>query len=79
MDFLPYIFNNATSQAIETHVEVPKEMDLFWRCEAQFLPEGKTWDELPEGEKKILRDKYRFDYLKPGVYQGISGIGRATH
>ena len=37
--------------------------------------EGKTWADLTEKEKKEAQAKYRFDPMRPGVYQGITGFG----
>ncbi len=60
---------------VETNCEIPKEMDIFFRAESQFLPEGKTFDELTKEEKAMVQAKFRFDPMKPGIYQGISGFG----
>lgn len=94
MDFLPYTPNDAVSRVVRcvdsqppcaehtitTNDEIPKdELDIFFRDEAQFLPPGKTWADLSPEELKLARDRYRFDPLKPGMYQGITGIGTATH
>lgn len=79
MDLLPFMPNDADSCTVDTAGETPKDLDLFFRDEWQFLPEGKTWADLPPEEAKILRDKYRFDPLKPGLYQAISGISTAQH
>ena len=58
---------------IQTGTEVPKELDIFCRTEYDFIPPGKTFDDLTDEEKQALKDKYRFDPLKPGIYQGITG------
>jgi len=63
------------SPNVETNDEIPKDMDVFQRSEAQFLPEGKSFEDLTKEELKELRRRYRFDYYKPGVYQGITGYG----
>lgn len=75
MKFLKFQVNNCDSTTVETYTETPKDMDIFYRTEDQFLPEGKDWDDLTKEELKIARNRYRFDYLKPGYYQAISGIG----
>ena len=76
MDFLPYTPNDAEAHVVSVNDEIPRnELDLFFRDEAQFLPPGKTWSDLSPEELKIVRDRYRFDPLKPGMYQGITGIG----
>ena len=60
--------------------EIPKnEMDIFYRAEESFLPEGKTWADLTEKEIAEIRSRYRFDPLRPGTYQGITGIGQIVH
>lgn len=80
MEFLPYIPTDANAHSVATNDEIPKdELDLFFRDESQFLPPGKTWADLTPEEQKIARDRYRFDPLKPGMYQGITGISSAQH
>ena len=54
---------------------IPKEMDIFYRTESSFLPEGKTFDDLTDEEREEIRSKYRFSPMRPGIYQGISGFG----
>lgn len=71
MDMLPL---NSQGVVVNTSQEIPKEMDIFYRQIYAFIPEGKTWDDLTEEEKKIIENQFRFDPLKPGVYQGITGI-----
>ena len=53
---------------------IPYELDIFYRSFESFLPEGKTFDDLTEKEKKSVQDQYRFSPLRPGIYQGITGI-----
>lgn len=66
-----------TDQPIPNNQDIPKnEMDVFYRDESFFLPEGKTWNDLTDKEKKEAKDKYRFDVLRPGCYQGITACGR---
>lgn len=65
---------NADSTAVSND-DVPDELNIFFRNEAFFLPDGKTWDDLSDGEKKIARDRYRFDPMRPGMNQTLSGFG----
>ena len=69
-------------QAVFNPQVIPDEMEIYWRDEKDFLPEGKTFSDLTEEELKALKNKYRFSPLRPGVYQGITGIstsnGRGT-
>jgi len=55
--------------------DLPEELDIFFRDEMYFLPEGKHFKDLTEAESKLLRAQYRFDCLKPGQYQSITGFG----
>jgi hypothetical protein len=54
--------------------DIPKDEDIFFRDETDFLPEGKKFEDLTEQEKKDLKNKYRFDPMRPGIYQGITGM-----
>jgi len=74
-----YEMNNFTP-AVEDHKvqlssEIPKDLDIFWRGESYFLPTGKTFADLTTEELYELKQKYRFDYLRPGLYQAITWIG----
>lgn len=71
-EFQPHIPRN---DPVPTTSEIPEELEIFYRDEREFLPEGKDFDDLTEAEKKKLRNQYRFDPLKPGIYQGITGFG----
>ena len=53
---------------------IPKEDEIYWTDERYFLPEGKDFKDLTEEEKKLLRNKFRFSPLRPGCYQGITGM-----
>lgn len=53
---------------------IPKEMDIFYRNEYAFLPAGKTFAELTPEEAKLLENQYRFDPMRPGEYQGVTGF-----
>jgi hypothetical protein len=54
--------------------EIPKEMEIFFKLESEFLPKGKTLADLTPEEIKELQNKYRFSPLRPGLYQTISGF-----
>lgn len=54
--------------------DVPKEFDIFYRTESEFLPPGKTFADLTPEERKKVSNQYRFDGLKPGLYQAITGF-----
>lgn len=55
--------------------DVPKELDIFFKSEASFLPEGKDFKDLTPEEEKTLRSQYRFSPLRPGLYQTLTGMG----
>jgi hypothetical protein len=65
----------ADVQGISTGDEIPKEMDIFYRSESSFLPNGKSFKDLTEKEKEELKNRYRFDLLKSGQYQTVTGFG----
>lgn len=54
---------------------IPYELNIFLNTEADFLPEGKTFEDLTQEELETLRRQYRFSPFRPGIYQGITGIG----
>ena len=54
---------------------IPRSMDIFYRTERSFLPEGKDFEDLTEDELARVRSRYRFSPLRPGMYQAITGIG----
>ena len=62
-----------TPDTVPNNQDVPKELDVYARSETDFLPPGKTFKDLTPEELKLVQDKYRFDVLKPGIYQGITG------
>ena len=79
MDFLPFQSNEsdvpANTNGVATNDEIPQgELDIFFRDESQFMPPGKKWADLSAEEQKLIRNRYRFDPLKPGCYQGITAI-----
>ena len=59
---------------VNTNQDIPKEMDIFFRSEASFLPTGKTFNDLTPEELELVKNQYRFSPFKPGIYQGITGI-----
>lgn len=66
-----------TEHAVPNNQDIPKdEMDIFYRSESEFLPEGKTWNDLTDKEKEELKAKYRFDPMRPGMYQAVTAVGR---
>ena len=62
-------------ESIGTVSEIPKDMDIFYRYIQEFLPAGKTINDLTPEELEKVKNQYRFDPYKPGVYQGITGFG----
>ena len=72
--FLHFIQGN--DPPLENYTDIPKEMDVFFRAEQDFLPEGKTFEDLTEVEKTELQNNYRFSPYKPGIYQGITWIAK---
>ena len=70
-------FTSYTSQqqeAVFNPQVIPDSEDIYWRDERYFLPEGKDFKDLTEEEKKLLKNKFRFSPLRPGKYQGITGM-----
>ena len=55
--------------------DIPKELDIFFQNEGHFLPEGKTFAELTKDESDQVRNRFRFSHYRPGIYQGITGMG----
>jgi hypothetical protein len=64
--------SNIHTPKVDTYDDVPSDMDVFWRTESQFLPPGKTFEDLTEKEMTKLRNQYKYDYYKPGVYGAIT-------
>jgi len=50
-------------------------LEIFYKSLAEFLPAGKTMNDLTEEEKAEVMNKYRFSPLRPSKYQCITGIG----
>lgn len=62
-------------EALDLASDIPEEFDIFFRSESSFLPDGKSFRDLSREELEHLKVRYRFDPLKPGVYQGLTWIG----
>jgi hypothetical protein len=78
LDFLPNCpapkSNSASqSESIPNNQDIPKEMEIFSRNEADFLPPGKTLADLTPEELETLKLQYRFSFFRPGIYQAITG------
>lgn len=73
LDFLP---DDSPPPSVSNNQDIPKELDVFFRNEQDFLPPGKTINDLTVEELEILKNRYRFDPLRPGIYQGITAIGK---
>jgi hypothetical protein len=61
---------------VDTRDEIPKELNIYYRQESAFLPEGKKIEDLTPEELQKLKNQYRFDYFVPGLYQTLTGIGK---
>ena len=66
--------NTSATTTVMNTSEIPKEMDIFYRKITAFLPEGKKLEDLSPKERKEIENRYRFDPLRPGQYQGITGM-----
>ena len=64
----------ADNQALQTASMIPKEMDIYYRTEENFLPNNKDFKDLSQKEKEELKGRYRFDPLRPGIPQTLSGF-----
>jgi len=73
LDFNPG--NQHKDDPIYNNQEIPKEMNIFFRDETDFLPPGKTFDDLTDAEKETLRQQYRFSPYRPGIYQTLTKFG----
>jgi hypothetical protein len=58
---------------LPTGQDVPKEFAVYQRLPSDFLPPGKTFNDLTPEEKQTLQNQYRFSPFKPGKYQAITG------
>jgi hypothetical protein len=60
---------------VPNNQDIPKdELDIFFRDIKQFLPPGKTFADLTPEELELVKNRYRFDYYRPGQYQGVTGL-----
>ena len=76
MKSFPPVIIKPNDDAVEKQsADIPKELDIYYRTEADFLPPGKTFADLTPEEREKLRNQYRFDPLKPGMQQTLSGFG----
>ena len=73
LNFIPH---STASKSIPNNQDLPKEMDIFYKDESEFIPEGKTLSDLTPEELEDLKNKYKFSPLRPAIYQGITGIHR---
>jgi len=64
---------------VPNNQDLPKEMDVFYKALGEFLPPGKTFSDLTEAEKAEAMNKYRFSYMRPGIYQAITRIGNKNN
>lgn len=74
LDFNPNTPPSVPANPVDTSQEIPKELDIFFRQESAFLPEGKELSDLTPKELSKLRAQYRFDPMRPGLYQTITGF-----
>ena len=79
MDFLPFNPNLNPEHTVSLNDSVPKELEIFYQDETEFLPDGKSFKDLTTEELAELKLKYRFGYLKPGLYQSITGFGNMLY
>ena len=75
MEMLPFRGWNPPPEPVFDPEIIPEEMDIFYKDQASFLPEGKTFDNLTPQEEIAVRTQYRFSPFRPGQYQGITGMG----
>jgi len=70
----PLTPETSEQQTVFNSQVIPDELEIYYRNERYFLPEGKDFSDLTPEELKEVKNKYRFSPLRPGVYQGITGI-----
>jgi len=73
LKFIPAAPSQSVSEGVFDPGVISKDMDVFFRNESSFIPEGKTINDLTDEEKKKLKSQYRFDPMRPGEYQGMTG------
>ena len=71
---LEFIAQDPPQPTVPNNQDVPKEMDIFFRNEADFLPAGKTFADLTPEELTVLKDQYKFSPFRPGIYQAVTGV-----
>ena len=71
---LDFSVDSGAKVTVPNNQDLPKDLDIFFRNEREFLPPGKNFNDLTPEELEELKNKYRFDYLRPGIYQGITAI-----
>lgn len=74
LPFEPVTPPEPKQEGVDTNQEIPKDFDIFYKSESEFLPKGKTYSDLTPEEMRILRSQYRFSPLRPGMYQTLSGF-----
>ena len=57
---------------------IPKEFDIYYKAEKEFLPDGENFADLSHQQKKNVQNAYRFSPLRPGIYQGLTGFAQAV-
>lgn len=75
LDFIPVDPPDPNATTVFTGDEIPKEMDLFYRTEENFLPKGKRFEDLTAKEKAYLKAQYTYDPIRSGCYQSVTGFG----
>ena len=75
--FSPLDFSEESipQEPVDPGDKIPKELNIFYRQESAFLPEGKSIKDLTPEQLAKLKVQYRFDIFKPGIGQTISGFG----
>jgi len=77
LEFLPFNSGSEEQVTVFNVEEIPKEFDIFFRDEASFLPEGKTFEDLTPEELERLKNQYRFSTFRPGMYQTLTMISNS--
>jgi hypothetical protein len=72
-EFTNFSPNVGRAKPVETYDSMPSGgMEIYQLTEADFLPEGKGFDDLTEKELKHLKNQYRFRDFRPSQYQAIT-------
>ena len=72
---LPPPVSPPKEDTLPTGQDIPKEFAIYGKLPQDFLPPGKTLNDLTPEEIVILQNKYKFSSFRPGIYQGITGYG----